>query len=107
MAGQFQILPAMNMLSDFGVFDAVPLGGSLSTEEIATAVKLDAAILGEIRPQVAEARGHVGTLIRVSQVASSASRSRKESSARDPPASTSIRLHLRSSAQTKLLASIA
>ncbi|KAL9037588.1 MAG: hypothetical protein Q9180_003637 [Flavoplaca navasiana] len=41
----FQILPALNMISDFGVFDAVPLDGSISTEDLAAAVQLDATIL--------------------------------------------------------------
>lgn len=39
------MLPALNVLSDFGVFDAVPLGGSISLEDLAAAVKLDATIL--------------------------------------------------------------
>ncbi len=35
----------MNTLLDFGVFDAVPLSGSISVEDLAAAVKLDAGIL--------------------------------------------------------------
>ncbi|RYP17995.1 hypothetical protein DL765_004214 [Monosporascus sp. GIB2] len=41
----FQILPALNMMSNFGVFDAVPLGRSISIEDLAAAVQLDAGIL--------------------------------------------------------------
>ncbi|KAK0728822.1 O-methyltransferase [Lasiosphaeria miniovina] len=44
-ARPFQILPALNMLLDFGVFDAVPVGGSVSLEDLSAAVKLDASIL--------------------------------------------------------------
>ena len=40
----------MNMLSDFRVFDAVPLQGSISTEDIAAEVNLDPEILGENKP---------------------------------------------------------
>ncbi len=38
-------MPAMNMLCDFGVFDAVPLTGTIAIHDLAAAVKLDAAIL--------------------------------------------------------------
>lgn len=40
----------MNMLSDFGIFDAVPLDGSISIEDLAAAVKLDATILSANQP---------------------------------------------------------
>ena len=33
------------MMLDFGVFDAVPLGGSIHIQDLAAAVKLDATIL--------------------------------------------------------------
>ena len=33
------------MMLDFGVFDAVPLEGSVSTEDLAAAVKLEATIM--------------------------------------------------------------
>ncbi|CAJ2508716.1 Uu.00g137420.m01.CDS01 [Anthostomella pinea] len=41
----FQLLPALNVLMEFGVFDAVPLEGDTSTKDLAAAVKLDATIL--------------------------------------------------------------
>lgn len=43
--GQFLILPALRMMMDFGVFDAVPFEGSISTGDLAAAVKLDATIM--------------------------------------------------------------
>lgn len=39
----------MKMLSDFGVFDAVPLDGSIHIDDLAAAVKLDSTILSENR----------------------------------------------------------
>ncbi|KAK3988693.1 O-methyltransferase [Cladorrhinum sp. PSN332] len=45
-ARPFQILPALNLLMDFGVFDAVPFPeGSISVEDLAVKVKLNATIL--------------------------------------------------------------
>ncbi|KAF3766640.1 O-methyltransferase [Cryphonectria parasitica EP155] len=41
----FQVLPALNVLSDFRVFDVVPLNGSISVEALAAEVKLDPTIL--------------------------------------------------------------
>ncbi|KAI1824146.1 O-methyltransferase [Xylaria intraflava] len=41
----FQLLPALNVLLEFGVFDAVPVQGSVSIQSIASAVKLDHSIL--------------------------------------------------------------
>lgn len=38
------------MMMDFGVFDAVPLEGSISTGDLAAAVKLDATILSTTGP---------------------------------------------------------
>lgn len=43
---QFQILPTLNVLIEHGVFDAVPLQSSITIDNLATAVKLDAATLG-------------------------------------------------------------
>ncbi|KAI0111116.1 O-methyltransferase [Nemania sp. FL0031] len=42
----FQILPALNVLLEFGVFEAVPTKGSTSIQNIASAVKLDQSVLG-------------------------------------------------------------
>ncbi|EDU47091.1 O-methyltransferase [Pyrenophora tritici-repentis] len=44
-AQPFQILPAVNVLIEHGVFDAVPPEGKMSIEDIASKVKLDATIL--------------------------------------------------------------
>ncbi|KAI0172761.1 O-methyltransferase [Hypoxylon sp. FL1284] len=41
----FQVLPALNVMMDFGIFDAVPLEGGISLEDLAVAVKLESAIL--------------------------------------------------------------
>ncbi|KAJ8124216.1 hypothetical protein ONZ43_g9 [Nemania bipapillata] len=41
----FQLLPALNVLLEFGVFDAVPIRGGVSVQDIASAVKLDRSIL--------------------------------------------------------------
>ncbi|MCJ1439482.1 hypothetical protein MMC27_008876 [Xylographa pallens] len=44
-ARPFQILPALNVLMSHGVFDVMPLRGSIAIDDVAAAVKLDAAIL--------------------------------------------------------------
>ncbi|KAF2121669.1 O-methyltransferase [Lophiotrema nucula] len=44
-ARPFQILPALNVLIEHGVFDAVPVHGDASIDDLASKVKLDAAIL--------------------------------------------------------------
>ncbi|CEJ81074.1 hypothetical protein VHEMI01224 [[Torrubiella] hemipterigena] len=41
----FQMLPAIKVLADFRVFDVVPLEGSITVNELAAAVKLDATFL--------------------------------------------------------------
>lgn len=46
MPSQFQILPAIKVLADFHVFDAVPLEGSITVNDLAAAVKLNATFLG-------------------------------------------------------------